>query len=59
MANLKKLCAFVEEGQTTSAINRLGAFINKVKTDIAKGNISQEAGNLIDMATNLINTIKS
>ncbi len=57
MANLKKLCTFVEEGQTTSAINQVDAFINKAKTD--NGNISQEAGNLIDMATNLINTIKS
>jgi len=59
MGNLKKLCTFVEKGQTTSAINQLDAFINKVKTDIATGNISQEAGNLIDMATSLINAIKS
>jgi hypothetical protein len=59
MANLKKLCTFVEEGQTTSAINQLDAFIIEVKIDIAKGNISQEAGNLIDMATSLINAIKS
>ncbi len=60
MANLKKVCRFVEEGKITPAINQLNAFINKVRTDITKGNINQTAGNnLIDMATNLINIIKS
>ncbi len=60
MANLKKVCRFVEEGKITPAINQLEAFINKVRTDITKGNINQIVGNnLIDMATNLINAIKS
>jgi hypothetical protein len=60
MANLKKVCRFVEEGKTTPAINQLEAFINKVRTDITKGNISEVAGNnLINMAINLINIIKS
>ncbi len=58
MANLKKVCRFVEEGKITPAINQLNAFINKVRTDITNGNITGVAGNnLINMATNLINTI--
>lgn len=60
MANLKKVCRFVEEGKITPAINQLQAFINKVRTDITKGNISEVTGNnLINIATNLINLIKS
>ncbi|NWG04500.1 MAG: putative Ig domain-containing protein [Syntrophaceae bacterium] len=60
MANLKKVCKFVEEGQTTPAINQLEAFINKVRTDITKGNISEVAGNnLINMATQLISILRS
>ena len=60
MANLKKVCKFVEEGKTTPAINQLEAFINKVRIDISKGNINQTVGsNLIDMATSLIDIIKS
>ncbi len=60
MANLKKVCRFVEEGKIAPAINQLQAFINKVRTDITKGNISEVTGNnLINMATNLINLIKS
>jgi hypothetical protein len=59
MANLKKVCRFVEEGKITPAINQLNAFINKVRTDITKGNINQTGGNnLIDMATNLMGIIK-
>ncbi len=59
MANLKMLCTFVDEGQATPAINQLDSFIYMVKTDIAKGDISQEAVNLMDTATNLINTMRS
>jgi MBG domain/Putative Ig domain/Bacterial Ig domain len=60
MANLKKVSGFVEEGKITPAINQLEAFINKVRTDIVKGHLNAAAGNnLINLATNLINTIKS
>ena len=58
MANLKKVCKFVEEGKTTPAINQLEAFITRWNRH-SKGNINQTAGsNLIDMATSLIDIIK-
>jgi hypothetical protein len=55
MANLKKVCTFVESGQNTPAINQLNAFIQKVQQDISPWNISSGNGNaLIQMANALI-----
>ncbi len=58
MANLKKVCGFVEEGKITPAINQMNAFINKVNADMQKGIVGSENGNkLITMAIGLINTL--
>ena len=60
MANLKKVCQFIEEGKIVQAIIQLDVFIVKVVVDIAIRQISKEAGdNLINMAINLIKIIKS
>ena len=60
MANLKKVCKFVQDGKTTAATNQLEAFISKVRTDIVHGIISGTVGNdLIVMAKELINVLRS
>jgi hypothetical protein len=55
MANLKKICSFVESGKKTPAVNQLNAFVQKVQQDISHGNIGPADGNnLINMANHLI-----
>ena len=58
MANLKKVKGFIDNGQTTAAINQMKAFIKKVKKDISKNNIgSGEGDNLIRIANQLISAL--
>ncbi|MGB7574149.1 MAG: putative Ig domain-containing protein, partial [Thermodesulfobacteriota bacterium] len=60
MANLKKVCKFVEDGKMIQAIVQLDVFIAKVVIDVVKHDISEAAGrSLINMAINLIKIIKS
>jgi hypothetical protein len=55
MANLKKVCNFVESGNKTPAINQLRAFIQKVYQDMSHGIIGSVSGNnLIILANQLI-----
>jgi hypothetical protein len=59
MANMKKVCKFIQDGKIFQAIIQLDAFIAKVLIDIVQHDISAAAGrNLINMAVNLINTIR-
>jgi hypothetical protein len=58
MANLKKVCRFVEEGKVEPAVNQVEAFVGKVRTHIQGGKIGEaEGNNLISMATYLIDVI--
>jgi hypothetical protein len=60
MANMKNGGRVTEERNITPALTELEAFINKVRTDITNGEITETAGNnLINKATNLLNMIKS
>ena len=60
MANLKKVCKFVEDGKMIQAIVQLDVFIAKVVIDVVKHDISEAAGrSLVNMAINLIKIIKS
>jgi hypothetical protein len=60
MANLKKVCKFVEDGKVIQAIVQLDVFIAKVVIDVVKHDISEAAGrSLVNMAINLIKIIKS
>ena len=60
VANLKKVGKFIQEGKITPAINQLEAFINKIRADIAKGNINAADGeNLMVMATQLIAMLRN
>jgi hypothetical protein len=60
MANLKKVCTFVESGKKTPPINQLDAFIKKVQQDISHKNIgSVDGNNLINMANQLIAKIQN
>lgn len=55
LANLKKIGAFLEADRKTAAINQMNAFINKVETDMAKGEIGEVEGNeLIQTANSLL-----
>jgi hypothetical protein len=55
LANLKKVCIFVESGKKIPAIEQLDAFIQKVQQDISHGKINASDGNnLINMANALI-----
>ena len=40
LANLNKVAIFIENGQVQAAINQLEAFIQKVETDYAHGDIT-------------------
>jgi beta propeller repeat protein len=60
MANLKKVCKFVQDGKVFQAIIQLDVFIAKVVIDIAQRDISLEAGKeLINMAMRLINLLRN
>jgi hypothetical protein len=60
MANLKKVCRFVEDGKILRAIIQLDVFIAKVVIDIVQHDISEAAGrNLINMAIDLIRLLRS
>ncbi len=59
MANLKKVCKFIQNGKVFQAIIQLDAFIAKVLVDTLRRNISVATGReLIRMAVNLINIIR-
>lgn len=59
VANLKKVCPFVETGKKNPAINQLDAFIKKVQQDIRQEEIGQADGyDLINMANDLIAKIQ-
>lgn len=58
LANLYKVEAFIEGGQTIAAINQLNAFINKVNQDYNQNKITQQIRNdLIAAAENLIDNL--
>ncbi len=60
MTDLKKVCRLVEEDKVMPAIIHLETFIDKVKTDILKGDIPESEGkHLINEATNLLNLVKT
>jgi hypothetical protein len=53
-------CRINEEGQGIPGIDQIEAFINKVRTEISKGEIPVTTGqDLIDKATNLIYLLKN
>lgn len=59
MANLKKVCPFVESGKFGPAINQLNAFTQKVNQDAAHGIISGAVGDtLVEMAENLVEKLQ-
>ena len=59
MANLKKVCGFVEAGQVAPACNQVTAFIGKVRTDLQHGDIPAAAGeDLIAMAGQLLAVLR-
>jgi hypothetical protein len=58
MANIKNVGRFAEESNISPVLLELEAFINKVRNDIIKGEITEEKGNnLINKATNFLNMI--
>ena len=60
MANIEKVNTFINNGQTTAAINQLEAFIGKVEQDITHGDISQADGNnVIGMANDIISGLNT
>jgi hypothetical protein len=60
MANLKKVCQFIQDGKIFQAIIQLDVFIAKVVIDVVQGDISKTAGtNLINMAIDLIKLLRS
>lgn len=60
IANLKKVGDFIQNGKLIPALNQLSATIEKIKTDMAKGSISEANGNkLIIMITLLMNEMNS
>ena len=59
MANLKKVCIFVQDGQTDPAINQLRAFVTKAQQDIYKGLLDGVNGKRLEaIATQAISTLK-
>jgi hypothetical protein len=59
MTDLNSVGGVVDEGKDKPAINQLEAYINKVKTEITKGDLPETTGqHLIQEATNLINMIR-
>jgi Tfp pilus assembly protein FimT len=60
MANIEEVNTFINNGQTTAAINQLEAFIGKVEQDITHGDISQADGNnVIGMANYIISGLNT
>lgn len=53
-------CRIDEEGQGMPGIDQIEAFIDKVRTEITKGDIPETTGrDLINKATNLIYLLKN
>lgn len=59
MANLKKVCPFIEAGKITPALGQMDAFISKVQEDLGRGRITAALGEtLLVMAEDLVGQIK-
>ncbi|MFA6565553.1 MAG: FG-GAP-like repeat-containing protein [Candidatus Paceibacterota bacterium] len=59
LANLRKVTIFIQDGKIVAAINQLNAFVNKVKTDMNFGVITQTEGDgLIVLAYELIDDLQ-
>jgi hypothetical protein len=60
MVDLNTECRIDEESEGKPGIDQIEAFINKVKTEITKGDIPETIGqDLINKATSLIGMIKT
>jgi FG-GAP-like repeat len=60
LANLFKVEGFIENGQSTPAINQLTAFINKVNQDYSKGTLTQtDRDDLVSAAQQLIDNLSN
>ena len=59
MANMKNVNRFVEERNITPTLLKLESFINRVRNNISKGEITEATGNnLIYKTTYLLNMIR-